>query len=81
MAGIYQFTNGAHSYVGSTRDLHQRCYIQHRLDAFNKFKRHVLFYTNVIKYGWKNFTFRILTLIPNHLAAKRSLKNIISREI
>uniref|UniRef100_A0A896YS15 GIY-YIG endonuclease n=1 Tax=Coniophora puteana TaxID=80637 RepID=A0A896YS15_9AGAM len=76
MAGIYQFINGAHSYVGSTRDLHQRCYVQHRLDAFKKFKRHILFYTNVITHGWINFTFRILAFVPNHLEAFTKIYNI-----
>ena len=70
-AGIYKFTMGTDSYIGSTKDIYNRCFIKHKNDAFTKTKRHKLFYDSVVKNGWSKFTFNLspygACVIPNHV--------------
>lgn len=65
--GVYQFTVNSESYVGSTKNLYNRCFVQHKNQAFTNTNKHKLFYTNVVKYGWKNFKFKLLCTLPNHV--------------
>lgn len=65
--GVYQFTIGSESYVGSTKNIYNRCFIQHKNQAFTNTKKHKLFYTRVVKHGWKDFSFNLLCTLPNHV--------------
>jgi hypothetical protein len=67
VSGIYQFVIGSDSYIGSTKDLFKRCFIQHKNHAFNYTNKHKLFYNKVVKYGWKSFYLNIFSLISNHV--------------
>jgi group I intron endonuclease len=65
--GIYQFLIGSDSYIGSTKDLFKRCFIQHKNHAFTHTNKHKLFYNKVVSHGWKSFNLNILSLVPNHV--------------
>lgn len=65
-AGIYQFVLGSDSYIGSTKDLYNRCFLQHKNQAFTKTNKHRLFYNAVIENGWGKWTLNIICIIPNH---------------
>jgi hypothetical protein len=76
--GIFQFTIDYKSYVGSTLNLYNRCFIQHKNQAFTQTKKHKLFYLCVVENGWKDFSFKILphlldceakkqSVVPNHV--------------
>ena len=49
--GIYQFTLASDSYIGSTKDIYNRCFIQHKNRAFTSQNKHKKFYTLVEKNG------------------------------
>ena len=49
--GVYKFYIGLDSYIGSTNNLYQRCFNQHKNYAHKKTSKHKLFYSKVIKYG------------------------------
>ena len=66
-AGIYQFVFGSDSYIGSTKDIFKRCFIQHKNNAFTNTNKHKLFYTFVVKHGWNDFTLNILFIAPNYV--------------
>ena len=65
--GIYQFTLASDSYIGSTKDIYNRCFIQHKNRAFTFQNKHKKFYTLVEKNGWSKFTLNILRVTPNHV--------------
>ncbi len=65
--GIYQFLLGSDSYIGSTKDIYNRCFIQHKNRAFTAQNRHKKFYSLVVNNGWSKFTLNILNLTPNHI--------------
>jgi hypothetical protein len=69
--GIYKFTalplyGGVDAYIGSTKNIYQRCYIQHKNHAFINTKKHLLFYNKVVQNGWESFQFNILAIIPDY---------------
>lgn len=49
--GIYQFLLGSDSYIGSTKDIYNRCFIQHKNRAFTAQNRHKKFYSLVVNNG------------------------------
>lgn len=63
---IYQFIIGSDSYIGSTKDIYNRCFIQHKNKALTSKNIHTKFYSRVKINGWNNFTLKILSIIPNH---------------
>jgi hypothetical protein len=65
--GIYQFTLGTESYIGSTKDIYNRCFIQHKNRAFTSQNKHKKFYSLVEKNGWNKFTLSILRVTHNHV--------------
>jgi group I intron endonuclease len=65
--GIYQFTLGTESYIGSTKDIYNRCFIQHKNHAFTSQDKHKKFYNLVEKNGWSKFTLSILRVTHNHV--------------
>lgn len=65
-AGIYQFVLGTDSYVGSTQNLYNRCFLQHKNQAFTNTNKHKLFYNAVVENGWDKWTFNIIFIIPDH---------------
>ena len=67
MAGIYIFVNGKNSYLGSSQNLFNRCFVKHKNKAFTNTSKHTKFYSNVVKNTWDAFTLFILELIPNHI--------------
>lgn len=58
---------GSDSYIGSTKGLFKRCFIQHKNHAFTHTNKHKLFYNKVVRHGWKSFNLNILSLVPNHV--------------
>ncbi len=69
--GIYKFTalplfGGVDTYLGSTKNIYYRCYIQHKNQAFINTKKHLLFYNKVVHNGWESFQLSILALIPDY---------------
>lgn len=69
--GIYKFTalflnDSTDTYIGSTKNIYQRCYIQHKNHAFVNTKKHYLFYNKVVQNGWESFQLSILTIIPDY---------------
>lgn len=67
MAGIYIFVIGKNSYLGSSQNLFNRCFVEHKNKAFTNTSKHTKFYSNVVKNTWDAFTLFILELIPNHI--------------
>ncbi len=67
VAGIYQFVLGFDSYIGSTKDIYNRCFIQHKKLAFSAPNKHKKFYSLVVNNGWSKFTLNILNITPNHV--------------
>lgn len=65
--GVYQFVIGSDSYIGSTKNICNRCYIQHKNQAFTKTSKHKLFYNSVIKNGWDKFILNVFCVTPNHV--------------
>jgi len=65
--GIYQFIRDSDSYIGSTKDLYRRCFIQHKNQVFINTNKHKLFYNMVVRHGWDSFKLNILFLVPNHV--------------
>lgn len=59
---------GVDTYLGSTKNIYQRCYIQHKNHAFINTKKHLLFYNKVVQNGWESFQFSILAIIPDYCA-------------
>jgi len=49
MAGIYIFVNGKNSYLGSSQNLFNRCFVKHKNKAFTNTSKHTKFYSNVVK--------------------------------
>ena len=72
-AGIYQFVIGSDSYIGSTKDIFKRCFIQHKNLAFTKPNKHKLFYKTVVENGWDKFILNIICVIPDHVILFSSL--------
>ena len=69
--GIYKFTalplyGGEDTYLGSTKNIYQRCYVQHKNQAFNNTNKHLLFYNKVIQNSWESFELSILAIIPDY---------------
>jgi hypothetical protein len=58
---------GINSYLGSSQNLFNRCFVDHKNKAFTNTSKHTRFYNNVVKYTWNAFTLYILELIPNHI--------------
>lgn len=67
IAGIYLFVNGKDSYLGSSKDLFRRCFIEHKNKSITSTSKHRKFYNNVVTNSWNLFTLYILELTPNHL--------------
>lgn len=67
IAGIYLFVNDINSYLGSSKNLFNRCFVEHKNKAFTNTSKHKKFYNNVVKNTWNDFTLYILELIPNHI--------------
>lgn len=65
--GIYLFENSIDSYLGSTINLHRRCFIEHKNHFLTKTKKHIKFYNKVLELGWDKFSLAILQLVPNHV--------------
>lgn len=65
--GIYQFVSGSESYIGSTKDIYNRCFIQHKNSAFTSPNKHKKFYSLVVNNGWSKFTLNILKIVFNHV--------------
>ena len=65
--GVYKFYICLDSYIGSTNNLYQRCFNQHKNYTHKKTSKHKLFYSKVIKHGWEKFYLNILYTNPNHL--------------
>ena len=66
-AGIYQFVIGSDSYIGSTKDIFKRCFIQHKNLAFTKPNKHKLFYKTVVENVWDKYILNIICVIPDHV--------------
>lgn len=67
LPGIYKFSNGKNSYVGSSKNIFKRCFTEHKNNAFTKTSKHIKFYTSVVNNTWNVFTLDILDLTPNHV--------------
>lgn len=67
LPGIYLFSNKRESYLGSSKNLSNRCYIQHKNKALTNKKILKNFYSSVVKNTWSAFTVSILELTPNHI--------------
>lgn len=65
--GIYRFSLENDSYIGSTKDIYSRCFIQHKNQAFTSKNKHKKFYSLVGKNGWNKFTLTILKVTSNHV--------------
>ena len=49
------------------KKIYNRCYIQHKNQAFTKTSKHKLFYNSVIKNGWDKFILNVICVTPNHV--------------
>ena len=49
------------------KNIYNRCYIQHKNQAFTHTNKHKLFYNKVVKFGWDKFIFNIICIITNHV--------------
>ena len=67
IAGIYLFVNGKNSYLGSSKNLFNRCFVEHKNKAFTNTSKHKKFYSNIVKSTWNAFTLYILEILPNHI--------------
>lgn len=67
VTGIYQFVFGSESYIGSTKDIYNRCFIQHKNLAFTSTNKHKQFYSLVVNNGWSKFNLNILKIVFNHV--------------
>ena len=67
LPGIYKFSYGKDSYVGSSKNLFKRCFTEHKNNAFTKTFKHIKFYSCVVNNTWNVFTLYILDLTPNHV--------------
>ena len=65
-AGISQFVLGSDSYIGSTKDLYNRCFLQHKNHAFTNTSKHRFFYNAVVENGWGKWILNIICTIPDH---------------
>lgn len=87
LGGIYLFSSGENSYLGSSKDLFKRCFTQHKNNAFTQTSKHSKFYNNVVTNSsclWRGrsiFTLYILDLTPNHIEifAKLNPNHIITK--
>lgn len=46
--GIYEFNNGIDSYIGSSKDLFKRCFVDHINKAYSNTSKHKKFYSIVV---------------------------------
>jgi len=67
ISGIYQFVFGSDSYIGSSKDIFSRCFLQHKNKALTKPNLHNKFYSAVVKNGWDQWTLNIICITPNHV--------------
>lgn len=67
VSGIYQFIIGTESYIGSSKDIYNRCFFQHKNKALTSSSIHKKFYGKVKTNGWNNFIFKFLYETPNHI--------------
>ena len=65
--GIYLFEYCTDFYLGSTKNLYQRCFLEHKNHALTNTKKHAKFYNRVVELGWNKFSLAILQLVPNHV--------------
>ena len=55
--GVYQFSIGNESYIGSTTNLFIRCITQHKNNALTNTPKHNKFYSKVLKNSWNAFKY------------------------
>nr|UHB41920.1 GIY endonuclease [Apiotrichum gamsii] len=64
-------------YLGSSSNLWQRLFIQHKTSPKNRQNKHKLFYNNVLRSNWFNFTLHVICILPDHVSNYLSLSSTI----